>query len=245
MWHNKSTIRFIHLLARELLDLAQPKPDDVVLHVVAGNCGAVWLIAPEVGLAGKAVASAQALEWATVDSQTAHLPSFPFDDATFDIVLYSSSISRLADQLAGLRKWRRLLKSTGTIALCGYEENTFQPLANLFEACSRCYGVTPSTPSHSFARKPIIELEAMSDHLRAAGFGANDVRRTQLGYYLANPEEWWHVLGYSGALVRLDQLAPDALARFKIEHLAAVAQLATAGGIWLNVTAIFAVAQKK
>ncbi len=242
---NQATNRFVHLLAQQLVELAQPQPEDAVLHVVADPRGAVWLAAPEVGLAGKAVASGQAPAWATVESKTADLPLFPFDDATFDIVLYSSSISRLVDQLAGLRKWRRLLKSTGTIALCGYEENTFQPLANLFEACSLRYGVTPATPIHSLARPSLIELEMVSDLLRNAGFAASDVRREQLGYYLTNAKEWWHILGYSGIHKRLDQLTPDALARFKTEHLAAVGELATVRGIWLNVAAIFALGQKK
>lgn len=239
MWNNKSAIRFVHLLARELVELAQPNPGDSVLHVVADPHGAVWLFAPEIGPAGKVLASSQAFEWSS------NLPTFPFDDAMFDIVLYSSSVSGLAEQLAGLRKWRRLLKSTGTIALCGYAENTFQPLADLFEACSRRYGVTPATLVHSLARQTSMELEVVSDLLRNAGFAASDVRREQLGYYLTNAEEWWHILCYSGAHKRLQQLAPDALARFRTEHLAAVAALATTQGIWLNLTAIFAVGQKK
>jgi hypothetical protein len=242
---SKATTRFTHLLARALVELAQPNPGDAVLHVVVDPQGAIWLCAPEVGLSGKAVARDQAAEWASCGAQAANLPPFPFDDATFDIVLYSSNVSGLADQLAGLRKWRRLLKATGTIALCGYAENTFQPLANLFETCSRRYGVAPSTSIPAFARQPSMELEAVSDLLRNAGFTASDVRREQLGYYLANPEEWWHLLCYSGAHKSLQQLTPDALTRFRTDHLAAVAELATTQGIWLNVTAIFAVGQKK
>lgn len=81
--------------------------------------------------------------------------------------------------------------------------------------------------------------------MRNAGFAAIEVRGEQQGYYLANAEEWWAILYHSAARRRLEQLAPDALARFKTEHLTAVVALATAQGIWLNVAAIFAVGQKK
>ena len=68
----------------------------------------------------------------------------------------------------------------------------------------------------------INELELASALLRNAGFAAIDVRGEQQGYYLANAEAWWTILCHSTARRQLEQLAPDALTRFKTEHLAAI-----------------------
>ena len=108
----------------------------------------------------------------------------------------------------------------------------------------RHYAVGLPTPAR-LAWPAIDELELASDLLRNAGFAAIDVCGEQQGYYLVNAEAWWAILYHSTARWRLEQLAPDALARFKTEHLAAVVALMTAHGIWLNVAAIFAVGQKK
>jgi SAM-dependent methyltransferase len=145
-------------------------------------------------------------------------------DDTFDGVLCASALDLLPDPVDGLRKWWRVLKPQGTVAFYNYARLAFQPLQHLFETRVRYYAVGLSTSSDQ-ARPPINELELASDLLR-------------------NAEEWWAILCHSTARLRLEQLAPDALARFKTEHLAAVAELATVRGIWLNVAAIFAVGQK-
>lgn len=255
---NQSTIRFMHLLAQQLAEIAQPQPEDAVLHVVADRHGAVWLDALESTLIGKWILSEQipgsrtqrsddrtTAGWTTLQRQVAQLPLLPFKDATFDIVLYSASLAGLAAPLTGLHEWHRILTPGGTLAFCIYREAAFPPLATLLEACCHRYGVTPSTLVHRLTRQPSIALETVGEYLRNANFAACDVRSEQLRYALANPEEWWQLLFYSDVQADLAQLTPETAARCKHEHLTAVTELATAQGLWMQVAAIFAVGQKK
>jgi len=100
-----------------------------------------------------------------------------------------------------------------------YAKPAFQPLQYLLETGLQHYAVLGSAPGR-MAWPPINELELASDLLRNTGFVVIDVRGEQHGYYLANPEKWWAILCPSAARWRWEQLAADALARFKTEHLA-------------------------
>ena len=66
----------------------------------------------------------------------------------------------------------------------------------------------------------------------------------QLGYYLRTTDEWWDEIWYSGQRQTIGQLAPEALAQFKAEHLAEAAELATDQGIWLDAPVNFACGRK-
>ncbi len=254
---NKSTSRLFHQVAQRLVELAQPKPGDIVLDVATGTGAVTLCVAPQVGSAGKVIGLdraagmlAQARQnialtgWTNVELREGDLAGLSFADNTFDLVLCSSGLGLLTDRLASLRAWRRLLKPGGTVAFSGYGDQALQPLARLFETCHCRYGLTLTVPAHLFPWQRLGDLETCSDLLRNANYSAIDVRGEQLGYYLANSDEWWDMLWNSNLRGPLAQLAPDVLLRFKAEHLAAVADLATTQGIWLNVAAIFALGQK-
>ncbi|MFN8492038.1 MAG: class I SAM-dependent methyltransferase [Caldilineaceae bacterium] len=252
---DKSVIRFAHLIAQSLVDLAQPKPGDRVLDVATG-VGAVALCA-----AGKVLPNGQVVGIDLASPLLAHarqrlaivgipqvtllegeLEQLRFADETFDCVFCSSAIFRLPDMMAGLCEWRRVLKPGGTVAFSGYGARRFQPLLKLFETSLRRYAA--ELPPQPFAWQWLTDLEAFRELLRSAGFSAIDVRSEQLGYDLAGGDEWWEFVWNSDFRDLLDSLTLDVLAQFKAEHLAAVTKLATAQGIWLNVVAIFAVGQK-
>jgi arsenite methyltransferase len=249
--------RFFQRIAQRLVELAQPKCGDMVLDAATGTGAAALCAASKVtptgrvigvDLAGAMLAQAHqkvvAAGWSHVELVADDMEQLQFDDDTFDVVLCSSGIFLLPDMLAGLREWRRVLKPGGTVAFSGYSDQAFQPLSNLFETYLRRYGVPLAAPVRPFAWQRLTELEQYSDLLRNAGFATLDVRSEQQGYYLTSGEEWWEILWHSGFREPLTQLAPDALARFKTEHLSTVASLATGRGIWLNVGAIFAVGHK-
>ena len=256
--YDRPPLRFFHLVARRLVELAQPKPGDRVLDAATGTGAALLWVTPKVGPLGKVTGMDLAVEMLAqaqsnlrtmgsaqvelVEGDIAHLD---FANDTFDLVLCSSGIFLLTDMVAGLQEWQRVLKPGGTVAFSSYGIRAFQPLVDLFETALRRYGVSLSTTTCPFAWQRLSDLEQARDLLRAAAFSAIDVSGEQLGYYLPNGEAWWDILWHSGFRGPLAQLAPDALVRFKNEHLATVAALATARGIWLNVPAIFALGQKK
>lgn len=255
--YDRPALRFFYLVAQHLVELAQPKPGDRVLDAATGTGAALLAVAPQVGPRGKVTGMDLAVDMlaqahnnlsavvsASVELVAGDIAHLDFANDTFDLVLCSSGIFWLTDMVAGLQEWRRVLKPGGTVAFSSYGASTFQPLADLLESALRRYGVSLPTVC-PFAWQRLTDLEQSSDLLRAATFSAIDVRGEQLGYYLADSDEWWDILWHSGFQGPLAQLTPDGLARFKTEHLAAVAALATARGIWLNVAAIFAVGQKK
>jgi ubiquinone/menaquinone biosynthesis C-methylase UbiE len=255
--YDKPALHFFHRIAQRLVELAQPKPGDMVLDVATGAGAAALCAASKVmpngrvigvGLAAEMLAQARnnvaAAGWLHVELLESDLAQLQFDDNMFDLILCASRIFLLPDILAALRAWRRVLKPGGTVAFSGYGDQTFQPLSNLFELHIRRYGVMLPAPARPFAWQRLTGLEPYSDLLRNAGFATIDIRSEQHGYYLARVEEWWDILWHSGFCEPLTQLAPEVLARFKTEHLAAVAELTTAQGIQLNVAAIFAVGQK-
>jgi arsenite methyltransferase len=255
--YDQPAVRFFPRIARRLVDLAQPQCGDTVLDAATGSGAAALCAAGKVAPTGRVIGIDLATEmlvqasqkvaatgWSHIDLREGDMAQLPFDDATFDVVLCASGIFLLPDMLAGLREWQRVLKPGGRVAISGYGDQAFQPLSNLFETYLRRYGVTLAAPVRPFAWQRLTELEQYSDLLRNAGFSSLDVRSEQQGYYLATSEEWWELLWHSDFGEPLTQLAPDALARFKTEHLATVASLATGRGIWLNVGAIFALGQK-
>jgi len=255
--YDQPAVRFFPRIAQRLVELAQPQCGDTILDAATGTGAAALCAADKVAPTGRVIAIDLATEmlaqasqkvaaagWSHIDLREGDMEQMQFDDDTFDVVLCASGIFLLPDLLAGLREWRRVLKPGGTVAFSGYSDQAFQPLSNLFETYLRRYGVTLAAPVRPFAWQRLTELEHYSELLRTAGFSTLDVRSEQQGYYLASGEEWWEILWHSGFREPLTQLAPDALARFKTEHLATVASLATRRGIWLNVGAIFAVGQK-
>lgn len=255
--YDQPALRFFQRVAQRLVELAQPQPGEHWLDAATGTGAAALYLADKVAPTGQIIgldlAAAMLTQaqhkvtragWSQVDLRQGDMARLAFADDTFDGVLCASALDLLPDRLGGLREWRRVLKPQGTVAFSSYAKPAFQPLQHLFETGLQHYSVLVSAPEH-LDWPPIDELELASDLLRNANFSAIDVRSEQHGYYLANAEEWWAILCYSNARRRLERLAPDALAQFKTEHLTAVAALATAHGIWLNVAAIFAVGQKK
>lgn len=71
--------------------------------------------------------------------------------------------------------------------------------------------------------------------------GLRDIRveRKNMGYYLAGADEWWELVWNAGFRRLLQQLQPDALERFRREHLREVAALATSEGIWLDIGVLY------
>lgn len=159
------------------------------------------------------------------------------------VATLSSSPASLPDTVAVLRMWRRALKPGGAVALAGLGQNAFQPLAGLYDARIRSYGLKLADPTSHSPWQRIADAETCHDLLREAGFESVEVRAEQLGFFLQSPGEWWEVVSNSSLGEALSQLSPDQLAQFKVEHVAEICALASTGGnnIWLDVPVIFAV----
>lgn len=177
-------------------------------------------------------------------AELAHLPS----DATLlcagmdtGAASLTASVFLLPDLITALRAWQRMLRPGGAVAFSCFGAHAFQPLAGLYEARIRRFGVKPADPARRFLGQQFTDPESCRDLLHEAGFENIEVRVEQIGYYLPSADEWWDIAWNSGSRDLAAPLSPAQLAQFKLEHLAEVSALTTASGIWLDVPAIFAV----
>jgi hypothetical protein len=88
-------------------------------------------------------------------------------------------------------------------------------------------------------RLPWMERGQYATQLAAAGFEGIEVAERQLGYHFDDPGQWWEVVKFSGLRALLAGLSAEALARIEAEHLADVASLAGADGLWMDVSVVF------
>ncbi len=255
--YDKPAVRFFRLCAERLVGLAGVLHAQRVLDIATGTGVAALAAARAVGPTGQVVGvdiAADMLAQAQRKVDEAHLTNvelreedaerLTFGDDSFDVVLSASSIFFLPDMLASLREWVRVAKPAGTVAFQGYGGTAFEPISTLYETRIRGYGVTLAAPTRPFSWQRLIEPGRYRALLAESGCEAIDVREEQLGYHLHSAEEWWDIVWNSGFRGPVAQLPAEDLARFKVEHLAEVAQLATEQGIWLDIPAIFAVGRK-
>ena len=87
-------------------------------------------------------------------------------------------------------------------------------------------------------------LEAVASEVSRAELDEIESHTEQLGYYLADAEQCWEIVWYTGARIPLTYLPPPLVERFKANYVAAVAASATERGIWVDWPAVFSLARK-
>lgn len=165
-----------------------------------------------------------------MDMTALDLPPAHFDCATAAFALFF-----VEDMTACLRGIVERLRPGGRMLICGFSGPSFSPNVDLFLARIEAYGVT--VPPLSWKR---LGDEALNRALfEQAGLQDIRVERRDLGYHLPDAESWWDVLWYAGFRGLLDQLPAEDLQRFRAEHLAEIAALATVRGIPLHVEILY------
>ena len=254
--YDQPALRFFPRVAGRLVKLARIREGDNVLDAGTGTGMAACAAAERVGRGGQVIGvdiGEEILEQArrktdglpdrSISFLYGDMENLDFPGECFDVVLSASTLFFLPDMSAGLREWQRVLKPGGCVAVSGYGETAFRPLADLFEARIRSYGVALA-PVRPFSWQRLTEPEQYLELFQHAGLEKVEVYAEQLGYYLKDAHEWWDVVWNSGFRGPVSQLLPAALEQFKTEHLAEIEKLKTAKGIWLDVAAIFAIGRK-
>jgi arsenite methyltransferase len=251
--YDKLALQFFPRTARRLVKLAHIREGEHVLDVGTGTGAAAFAAAENVGRTGKVVGvdigeeiltqARQKLEsepQQSISFALSDMEQLRFTDASFDVVLSASTLFFLQDMSAGLREWQRVLKPGGRVAVSGYGEAAFRPMSDLFEARIRSYGVKFASNVRPFSWQRLTDPEQYLLLFRNVGMSGTEVFVEQFGYYLKNADEWWDIIWNSGFRGSVSQLSPEALEQFKAEHLAEVSKLETARGLWLDISAIFA-----
>jgi ubiquinone/menaquinone biosynthesis C-methylase UbiE len=248
------TPHLVQRCAHRLVERAPLSLGARVLDVATGTGGVALAAAQRVGPTGRVVGidlAADMLAYArqklmttgltTVEFREGDAEHLDFPDQCFDVVLCAASLFFVPDMLAALREWGRVLVPGGYVGFCGFGPTFLQPLRDLWTARLQQYGVTTA----AFPWQRLADLTTCQHLLHEAGFGQIAVQHEQLGYYLQRVEEWWEESWASPRRLAVLQLTPVQQVQFKAEHLAEVAALATAQGLWIDVAANFACGWKR
>jgi len=219
-----------------LIELVDPKPGDRVIDIACGTGIVAGLAAAKVGPTGIVagvdlnpgmLSVARTLrssdDAASVRWQEASADRLPFPDGSFDIAYCQLGLQFFADRPAALREMRRVLSSTGQLALmvwCSIRESPgFEAFAEILER-----NVSPAAATIMRAPFTLANAEELRRLVAAADF--RDIKVHQRGGTVRFPSVERFVLSYiaGSPLAGLVAQASD-VAR---EELTAATELALA-----------------
>lgn len=247
---DREALRFSVFCADRLVTHLHPAAGDKILDVFTGT-GALALAASQaVGPAGRVIAidTAESLlarleskiskfGIANIDVHSMDAAHLDFRRDYFQHTACSLGLLWLSDPRAAMREWVRVTRPGGSVNLAVFASQAFQPQLGLLQ--QRIAQVSGSLDAPA-SWEQVSRREALLACLQDAGLVDVAVQAEQLGYHLRDAQEWWEVVWHSSLRMLVEQV-PDALRdRFRTEHLAEVATLATASGLWLDVPVLFA-----
>jgi ubiquinone/menaquinone biosynthesis C-methylase UbiE len=250
--YDNRALRFFPESAKHLAACLDLRGDEKVLDVATGTGHAALALASRVphgrvtgvdfspGMLDQARKKAASMNIQNVEFLERDMQDLGFPANHFDLAVCAFGIFFVDDMEAQLSHIAGAIKPGGQVVISGFQENLFHPLAEiLFDRFAR-YGV--QKPPHTWKR---IATEAGCKELFSQA-GLTDVRVEQrnVGYFLANTEEWWDVVWNAGFRGMVNSLQPKDQERFKQEHLQEVAAHATKDGIWLDVGVLFSIGMK-
>lgn len=246
---DRETLRFSAFCADRFMSHLQLEPGDKLLDVYTGT-GALALAASQaVGPAGRVTAIDTAENLlarldtkiskfgiANIDVHSMDAAHLDFRRDYFQHTACSLGLIWLSDPPAAMREWVRVTRPGGSVSLAVFAPQAFQPQLGLL--LQRIAQVTGSlnTP---VSWEQLSRREALLAFLQDAGLVEVTVQEEQLGYHLRDAQEWWEVVWHSALRLLVEQVPAAQRDRLRTEHLAEVAALATADGLWLDVAVLF------
>ena len=255
--YRRASLRFLPFAADRLVDRLRPRPGEKVLDVATGPGTTALAVAQRVqgggrvtgidlaeGMIEVAEAEAQSRGLANADWHVMDGQCLDFRGEYFHAVASTAGLLYLPDPLAALREWRRVLRPGGRLLLTTFGRQAFEPMATLLVerlAAAGCPHLTddPRFPWHRLAEPGLCQAL-----LEGAGLVDVRVEVLQVGYHLAQADEWWEVLWHTEMRGLIESLAEDRLGPLRVGHREEVAALATDDGIWMNVETLLVSARK-
>lgn len=250
--YDGKALRFFPASAGHLASFLALSGDEHVLDVATGTGHAALAVAAclphgratgvdfSPGMLDQARSKAAALNIRNVEFLEGDMQNLIFPAGSFDAAVCAFGIFFVDDMIAQLARIAEVVRPRGRVAITGFQENLFGPLASLFFDHVGRYGVQP--PTHTWKR---IATEAGCRELfEKAGLADVQVERKNVGYFLDSAEEWWDIVWNAGFRRMVVQIRSSEQERFRREHLQEVAALRTKDGIWLDVGVMFAMGTK-
>lgn len=223
--------------ARELVELADPRPGERVLDVACGTGIVARLAAPRVGGAGTVTGvdvNAEMLAFArevcadvrpaiTWKQASAHDTGLP--EGAFDVVLCQQGLQFFRNRPAAVRELRRLTPPGGRVAVsvwCDEDNPGYAPFAAAFE---RHIPQVPEAVGFVRAIFGLADREALRDLLAGAGFREVEVHRRTGTVRFPSAQTW--VDAFLGAapvpaIGTLDPAVRDEIVRDAVGELQAL-----------------------
>jgi len=251
VYDNPAT-RFFPFTADRLVNYVKPRPGTRALDVATGTGavavpfaqavrqggGRVTAIDYSAGMLARAEANIRKMALDNIDLHEMDAEHLDFRTDYFHYLVCSYGLFFLPDMSAALREWVRVLKPGGKLAFTCFEKTAFMPMLDDF--VDRLKNFDVQLPEGPFGSRRIISLEHCRELLSEAGLVDIDAECMQVGYHLADENEWWEVVSNTAMRSLFDQVPDERKADFRQQHLAFVAAQKTADGLWMDVQTRFA-----
>ena len=247
--YDHPVLRFFPACARHVADLLDLRGDERVLDVATGTGHVALEIAARLprgrvagvdfsaGMLAQARQKAAARGVANVEFAEMDMQDLRFDAGQFDAAVCAFGIFFVEDMETTLAHIASKVRPGGTVVLCNFQKDYFFPLRKLLTDRLAAHGV--SLPPQTWER---IAVEAGCRELfEKAGLRDVRVESKNMGYWLADENEWWDVVWNAGFRRMVSQLPAADLPSFRADHLRDVAALKTAQGLRLDVGVLFTV----
>ena len=251
--YDGAPMRFFSRSAEHLPEFLELNGDEQVIDVACGTGCASFALArrlPEGHVTGidfssgmlaravrkKAAEGIRNVTFAEMDMQAMDLP-----DGHFDAAVSAFGIFFVDDMRNQLIHIARKVRSGGKIIMTTFYENAFTPLIGVFLDQLKAYGIEPP----SLAWKRVASRAQCRALFADAGMRQVRSETVELGFYLEDASQWWHIVWNGGFRGLINKLAPPDLQRFKEKHLEEIDLLASDRGIWLEMSILYTLGCKK
>jgi len=246
--YDSPALRYFPFSADYLGRLIDPKPGDRVLDVATGTGAVAISLAPHIlpggrvqaidisdNMLDKALFNIQKHALDNIDLHYMDAENLEFRNDYFDIVCASFVLFFLPDPARALKQWHRVMKPGARLCFTSFSHSAFQPMLAMFEKTMQTFGI--DVPSQLWMK--YSDREACEAALDPALFSNIQSLEKQHGFHLASENDWWEFLYNSAFRALLEQLDARQLNEFRNIHLAEIASLKRADGIWMDVNVIY------
>lgn len=244
--YGKDSLRFFENAANHLPGLLNLRGKEQVLDIATGTGlaasrmaaflpqGHVTGIDMSEGMLQQAEAMRKELGLNNIDYRQMDMTQLDLPEAHYDVINASFAIFFVKDMDFLVRHISTRIKPGGRLLSTHFAAGSMAPMQELLMRRLQDYGV--EVPQAAWSQ---LDNEEENRRLFAqAGLTGIEHQRHQVGYHFKQADEWWDVVWWAGFRGFVNQLPEQSFTKFKQEHLAEVAALADADGIFFNVEVI-------